>query len=209
MSLLRRWMMEDFKLFSDATLQKLQDESTVKGTKEGVEIDKGFVLTERYLLEHLELFEKYWTFFTAYPDLFIDLITPSDSNFQLFFYQRIFLRACFRYRYHYVTACRAFSKTFLSILAIYLQCMFFPGTKRFICAPGKGQSAKIAKEKILEIWDKFPLLQKEIVGNGTFGKDYVTLTFRNGSIFDVVGALDSERGGRRHGLKFSFSASIL
>ena len=23
--------------------------------------------------------------------------------------------------------------------------------------------------------------------------------FRNGSIFDVVGALDTERGGRRHG----------
>ena len=30
-------------------------------------------------------------------------------------------------------------------------------------------------------------------------KDYVTLKFRNGSQFDVVGALDSTRGGRRHG----------
>ena len=36
------------------------------------------------------------------------------------------------------------------------------------------------------------------------GKDYVTLTFRNGSIFDVVGALDSERGGRRHGFEKIF-----
>lgn len=26
-----------------------------------------------------------------------------------------------------------------------------------------------------------------------------TLKFRNGSQFDVVGALDSQRGGRRHG----------
>jgi hypothetical protein len=33
---------------------------------------------------------------------------------------------------------------------------------------------------------------------GNFGKDYVTLKFRNGSIFDVVGALDSTLGGRRH-----------
>jgi hypothetical protein len=34
---------------------------------------------------------------------------------------------------------------------------------------------------------------------GNFGKDYVTIKFRNGSQFDVVGALDSQRGGRRHG----------
>ena len=51
--------------------------------------------------------------------------------------------------------------------------MFMPGTKRFICAPGKNQSAKIAKDKIYEIWDKLPLLKKEIIGDGNFGKDYV------------------------------------
>ena len=33
---------------------------------------------------------------------------------------------------------------------------------------------------------------------GNFGKDYMTLTFKNGSVLDVVGALDSTRGGRRH-----------
>lgn len=35
--------------------------------------------------------------------------------------------------------------------------------------------------------------------NVTNLKDYVTLKFRNGSQFDVVGALDSTRGGRRNG----------
>lgn len=172
--------------------------------KEGVELEKGVVLTEEYLLKHEELFKQYANFFSAYPDIFIDLITPAESNFSLFFFQRIFLRACMRYRYHYCTACRAFSKTFISILALYLECMFRPGVKLFICAPGKNQSAKIAKDKIYEIWDKLPFLKKEIVGDGNFGKDYVTLTFRNGSIFDVVGALDSERGGRRHGFAKNF-----
>lgn len=172
--------------------------------KEGVELEKGVVLTEEYLLKHEELFKQYANFFSAYPDIFIDLITPTESNFSLFFFQRIFLRACMRYRYHYCTACRAFSKTFISILALYLECMFRPGVKLFICAPGKNQSAKIAKDKIYEIWDKLPFLKKEIVGDGNFGKDYVTLTFRNGSIFDVVGALDSERGGRRHGFEKIF-----
>ena len=167
--------------------------------REGIELEKGAILTEEYLIKNEGLFERYANFFSAYPDIFIDLITPSDSNFSLFFFQRIFLRACMRFRYHYCTACRAFSKTFISILALYLECMFRPGAKLFICAPGKNQSAKIAKDKIYEIWDKLPFLKKEIIGDGNFGKDYVTLTFRNGSIFDVVGALDSERGGRRHG----------
>ena len=35
------------------------------------------------------------------------------------------------------------------------------------------------------------------------GRDYVTLVFRNGSIFDVVGALDTTRGGRRHAQDFN------
>lgn len=190
--------MSSLKLIVNQDLTRL-GASIQKHEKEGIEIEKGAILTEEYLIRHEDLFRKYCEFFSAYPDLFIDLITPSDSNFSLFFYQRIFLRACLRYRYHYCTACRAFSKTFISILALYLECMFMPGTKRFICAPGKNQSAKIAKDKIYEIWDKLPLLKKEIIGDGNFGKDYVTLMFRNGSIFDVVGALDTERGGRRHG----------
>ena len=144
--------------------------------------------------------------FSAYPDLFIDLITPRDSNFRLFPYQRIFLRACLRYRYHYCVAPRAFSKSFLSILAKYLTCIFLPGSKQFICAPGKEQGTKIAREKISEIWDRYPLLKKEVLGNGeigaggvNFSSDLVKLTFKNGSVFDIVAAQDAQRGGRRSG----------
>lgn len=78
-------------------------------------------------------------------------------------------------------------------------------TKRFICAPNKNQSAQIAKEKLTEIYDRWPLLRREVIGGdvtdvpGNFGKDYVTIKFRNGSQLDVVGALDSTRGGRRNG----------
>lgn len=101
--------------------------------------------------------------------------------------------------------CRAFSKSFITILGMFLQCVLIPGTKRFICAPNKNQAAQIAKEKIFEIYTHFPLLRKEVLGGeisdtpGNFGKDYVTIKFRNSSQFDVVGALDSQRGGRRHG----------
>jgi hypothetical protein len=37
------------------------------------------------------------SFFTAYPDIFIDLITPENCGIKLFFYQRIFLRAAMRF----------------------------------------------------------------------------------------------------------------
>ena len=184
--------------------------------RDGIELDKGVILTNEYLAENEELFKQYADFFTAYPDIFLDLIKPVESNFELFFYQRIVLRAIMRYKDIFVTAPRAFSKSFLTILANILECVFIPGTKRFICAPNKNQSAQIAKEKIVEIYDRWPLLRREIIGGdisdtpGNFGKDYVTLKFRNGSQFDVVGALDSQRGGRRHGFeKISFRPNFI
>ena len=183
----------------------METDNISRGYKNGIEIEKGVVATEDYLRKNFDKIGDMLSTFTAYPDVFLDFITPEDSNFQLFFYQRITLRAIMRYRDIYVTAPRAFSKSFITILGLMLQCIFMPGTKRFICAPGKGQSAQIAKEKIVEIYDRWPLIRKEVVGGevsdtpGNFGKDYVTLKFRNGSQFDVVGALDSTRGGRRHG----------
>lgn len=100
--------------------------------------------------------------------------------------------------------CRATSKTFLSIIALKLQCIFMPGTKRFIVATYKVQAAKIAKEKISEIFQHWPLLRREVVGGdtmelpGNYGKDYITLKYRNGSQLDVVGG-DGTRGLRRNG----------
>ena len=60
----------------------------------------------------------------------------------------------------------------------------------------------MATEKLKEIWTIFPFLKKELV-KANMGRDYVTLVFRNGSIFDVVGALDTTRGGRRHAQDFN------
>ena len=186
-------------------VEKLVDSNIKVGEREGTIIDKGIILNEHYLTSNLGEIGGVMSIFSAYPDLYLDLIKPQDSSFILFFYQRITLRALMRFKDIYVTAPRAFSKSFITILALILQCIFIPGTKRFICAPNKTQAAQIAKEKIVEIYDRWPLLRKEVIGGeisdtpGNFGKDYVTLKFRNGSQFDVVGALDSQRGGRRHG----------
>ena len=187
--------------------ENLFTENQVKGYKDGVEIEKGIVLNESYLDENKSNLGDVFSIFTAYPDVFLDLIKPENETINLFFYQRIFLRAAMRFPIVYVTACRAWSKSFLTILALFLQCVFIPGRKVFICAPNKSQGAQIAKEKLSEIYRYWPLLRKEVIGGeisdcpGNFGKDYVTLKFRNGSVFDVVGALESTLGGRRHGFE--------
>lgn len=100
---------------------------SLKYYRDGIELEKGVELTSERIDKNLELYEAICTKFSAYPDLLIDLITPIDSNFELYFYQRIFIRACLRYRYHYCTAPRAFSKTFISVLAMILKCIFQPG----------------------------------------------------------------------------------
>ena len=174
------------------------------GIRDGTVLEKGVVLTSEYLNSHYKKLCDVVSFFSAYPDVFLDIIKPEDQDFTLFFYQRIILRACMRYKEVYWTGTRATAKTFLSVLALFLQCIFMPGTKRFIVATYKVQAAKVAKEKILEIYKKFPLLVREVVGSemtdepGNFGKDYITIKFRNGSQLDVVGG-DGTRGLRREG----------
>lgn len=163
----------------------------------GIEIEKGVVITPYFLEKNQDLIFDCIQTFTAYPDIFLDLITPLESNFNLFPYQRIFLRACMRYTSIYITAARATSKTFLSILAKYLQCIFLPNHVGSIVAPNKQQAAKISKQKIEEIWRIWPLLEKEIE-KANFGKDYVDIFFKNGSRLSIVGALDSDRGIRTH-----------
>jgi len=171
--------------------------------RDGIELEKGVVITEDWLLRNENLLKDCWELYTVYPDIYLDMIKPVDSNFTLFPYQRIFLRACMRYTTIYITAARATAKTFLSILAKYLQCMFLPGHIGSIVAPNKNQAAKISRQKIQEIWRIWPLLQNELeVYNGephaNFGKDYCDLFFKNGSRLSIVGALDSDRGIRTH-----------
>ena len=181
------------------------DSFTERAVREGIELEKGAVLTNEYLERHFEDLCKWADLFSAYPDYYLDIIKPSDSEFSLFFYQRFTLRAIMRFKDVFITAPRAFSKSFITILALFLQCVFIPKRKVFICANTKQQAAQITKEKIYEIYDHWPLLKKEIIGwelsdyPGNFGKDYVTLKFRNGSQLDVVLAGDAARGGRRHG----------
>ena len=185
--------------------QLLETELIERAERDGIELEKGATITNEWLTQHYDMLAQWVQLFSAYPDYYLDIIRPSDSEFGLFFYQRMVLRVIMRFKDIYMTAPRAFSKSFIAILGLFLQCIFIPGRKTFICANTKQQAAQITKEKIEEIYNHWPLLKKEVVGNelkeypGNFGKDYVTIRFRNGSQLDVVLAGDAARGGRRHG----------
>jgi hypothetical protein len=126
------------------------------------------------------------------------MIRPANCKIDLYFYQRVMLRVLFRHRKVFFTFTRGTAKSFTQILALYLKCIFFPGTSLFICAPNKEQAAKISKSNIEKIWSYFPILRDEIAKH-EFQKDYTRLIFHNGSILDVVQVAEAERGGRKNG----------
>ena len=62
--------------------------------REDIELEKGVIISQDFLERNEELLKKYLQIFSAYPDVYLDIIKPEASNFNLFPFQRIFLRAC-------------------------------------------------------------------------------------------------------------------
>lgn len=144
---------------------------------------------------------KYLTYFRWYPDRFIDFVSSPETKFQLYPYQRIYMRVMVRYQYVFITATRGTAKSFTNILIDYIRCILYPKISLALLAPAKNQATKIAKENIENIWNFLPSLKNEIEDH-TFAVDYTRLVFFNGSQLDVVGVGEGTRGLRRHGLSF-------
>ncbi len=100
---------------------------------------KATLVTDEKIQENIHTIRQYLSFFRSYPDIFIDMISAPDCPVKLFFYQRMVLRIIMRYKYIFITFNRAFGKSFLSVMALYLKCMFYPNIKLFICSGGKDQ----------------------------------------------------------------------
>lgn len=149
------------------------------------------------------------SFWREYPDLFVDFMCGADENgnkpketLNLFFYQRVFLRAAIRHRMAYCVFPRAYSKSFLSFLTLLVRCVLYPGAQLFVTTGGKAQAASIAKEKVNEICKLVPGLHNEINwarGASKESKDYVEYIFKNGSNLAVVATSNATRGQRKTG----------
>ena len=159
-------------------------------------------LSEERLLDQLDNLRYLISFFRKYPDLLVDYMKGPDSTFNFYFYQRVFLRIVMRHRYVYATFPRAYSKSFLSMMALMLRCMLYPGAQLFVTTGGKQQAASITVAKIEEICKLIPALSNQINWNrgvSKKSKDDVNYVFKNGSVINILAAKESSRGQRRTG----------
>ena len=176
-------------------LQDLLNLSSSKNKKIG--------LSEERIKAQIPIVRQYISFWREYPDMFVDFLCGDNKeNFQLYFYQRCFLRAAFRYRKIYTTFPRGYSKSFLSFLVLMLKCVLYPGCHMFVTTGGKEQAAGIAKEKTDLLCKLIPGLKNELDltrGKTKTSKDNLELIFKNGSVLDVMAARQSSRGKRANG----------
>lgn len=94
-------------------------------------------ISEQRLLEDIDGLRKLIAYFREYPDIFVDFIKGKDSTFNFLFYQRIFLRIVMRHRYVYATFPRAYSKSFLSMMALMIRCILYPNSHLFVTTGGR------------------------------------------------------------------------
>lgn len=167
-------------------------------------ISKKVGISEERIREQIPIIREYISFWREYPDIFVEFLCGESNpeNFNLFFYQRVFLRAVMRHRYAYATFPRAYSKSFLSVLILMLRCVLFPNSHLFVTTGGKEQAAGIAKEKAEELCKLIPGLKNEIDwtrGQTKTSKNMVEYKFKNGSRLDIIAAQQSSRGKRSTG----------
>jgi len=160
-------------------------------------------ISEERIRAQIPIIRQYIAYWREYPDMFVEFLCGNNpENFQLYFYQRLFLRAVMRHRYAYATFPRAYSKSFLSVLILMLRCVLFPGAHLFVTTGGKEQAAGIAREKAEELCKLIPGLKNEIDwtrGATKASKNMVEYLFKNGSKLDIIAAQQSSRGKRATG----------
>ena len=194
--------LDDSALFIEPEIQELIDfvgDTDIIGEN---------ILTPQKINKNFEKVGEALNILLAYPDLLADLATPDDSDFKLFFYQRIMLRSMARHRQSYTVATRGASKSFNAAYSRYTASMSIPGHRTFVCTDVKEQAVGIARQTIEDdLWVKFPLLKNEMIklpqpGKPpkqpfTSGKGYASYEFTHGGKFDVI-SVDTARGKRRH-----------
>ena len=114
-------------------LQDLLDLSTSR---------KKIGLSEERVQAVMPIIRKYAAFWREYPHFFVDFMVrgmrtePKEGEFQFYFYQRVFLRCVMRFQYVYAVFPRAYSKSFLSVMALMIRCILYPGVHLFVTSGG-------------------------------------------------------------------------
>lgn len=177
-------------------------------SEEDIEREFSIDLSEDMVLAHEDELRHLIAYWRMYPDRFVDYLCSlnAENTFHFYFFQRLTLRIIMRHKYSYAVFCRAYSKSFLSVMSLMIKAVLYPGAHLFTVAEGKEQSASILSDKLSEICKLIPAFSREIVWDSrgyTSGavrtrqtKDSVVYTFKNGSTIENVACSDKTRGRR-------------
>ena len=142
-----------------------------------------------------------------YPDKYIELFKSEDSNMQLHYDQRVFMRCDVRFQSMYGTFSRGYAKTYTEILDDVIVATLTPGITLAITAQTKENASALLQEKIEEILIHYPLLENEIAIK-RFSKNDALVKFKNGASIVNLANAQSTKGRRKHRIKIEESALL-
>lgn len=142
-----------------------------------------------------------------YPDLYIELFKSEDSNMQLHYDQRVFMRCDVRFQSMYGTFSRGYAKTYTEVLDDVIVATLTPNITLSVTAQTRENSSALLQDKINEILMHYPLLENEIEYK-RFSKNDAVVKFKSGAILTNLANTQQSKGRRRHRIKIEESALL-
>lgn len=145
-------------------------------------------------------------YYRKFPDKFCDEILEIKLNL----YQKMLLRAFFKFKYSMWILSRGLGKSWLGALALLIYCMLYKGTLAGIISPSFRQSKMVIEDKVVkDLMDRSPFLASE-VSRVVMNMAEARIEFYNGSRIIAVPTGDGNkiRGYRFHVLMVDEYAQV-
>lgn len=156
---------------------------------------------------HLWNYYQFVSWARWFPDLFVEIFKSKDSNRQLHFDQRVFMRCDLRFMSMYGTFSRGYAKTYTEVLDDFIAAILYPNITLSVTAQTRENSAALLEDKYNEIISDFPLLDNEIEKH-RFSKNDALIKFKSGSTITNLANAQTSKGRRRHRIKIEESALL-
>ena len=141
--------------------------------------------------ERREQYKKWITFYRRNPHRFI----KDYFGITLFPYQILIIWILQKSNLAYIVASRAAGKTWLIAVWALTLCVLYPGIKVVVCAKTLKQGGVILSEKLTQLRDTYPNVQREI-DKITSNANVYEAMFHCGSTIQVVPSSESARNRR-------------
>ena len=142
-----------------------------------------------------------------YPDRFVELFKSEESNMQLHYDQRIFMRCDIRFQSMYGVFSRGYAKTYTEVLDDFIVAILNPNITLSVTAQTRESAAALLQDKTNEILTHYPLLENEIEYK-RFSKNDAIIKLKNGATITNLANAQTSKGRRRHRIKIEESALL-